>query len=82
MNMLWRLVDAGEILQPGDQWWSHDAWQWMPVTESKHGFPVAVNPSPVRRRMQDEEARREYDAALPGLLRKMGIAYDDVESAP
>lgn len=67
--MLWRFVNPGEVLRIGDQFWNGREWQDVPVKT------VSREPNgPVRRRMRDAEARREYDEALPGLLREMGIS--------
>lgn len=58
-------MNPGELLRPGDQWWSGQDEQWMPVTAERQGQPLTEAHSP---------ARREYDEALPGLLRKMKIS--------
>lgn len=71
---LWRLVNPGDSFLPGDQVWSSRHGTWMPVTIDCHGRKVLEGAGPVRRRMRSAEARREYDAALPALLKNMGIS--------
>lgn len=63
---VWRLLEPGEIIREGDEYW-HPVKGWRSPVWGNNGRPVETE-QPIRRRMEPDPVKAELLAALETLI--------------